>query len=319
MKYGNLNPIYHYMKHYFYQAFVSIFYNDCVDFPFDIEIETINRCNNGCSFCPVNVHVDPRPEAVMSEDLIGRISEELGKERFSGRIALYCNNEPLIDKRLPKFVLDIKRCAPDSYIYISTNGILIKTNFIKDLFKAGLDELIVNNYEDDLKLIKPVERFTKEIEGDDEFSAILWKIRIVMRKKTEVLSNRSGNAPNIEMADFSSYYQKTSCLLPFSQFVIQPGGLVSLCCSDALGEHTLGDLNKQTIREIWHSKQYQQVRNILRTKGRKGISLCARCDFNPLFRHWLPHFLRYKKAVGAASGFQGEPRGVERQPFDTAR
>lgn len=26
----------------------------------NIEIETVNRCNNDCSFCPVNVHSDKR-------------------------------------------------------------------------------------------------------------------------------------------------------------------------------------------------------------------------------------------------------------------
>lgn len=31
-------------------------------YPYSIEIETINRCNNDCSFCPVNRNNDNRPQ-----------------------------------------------------------------------------------------------------------------------------------------------------------------------------------------------------------------------------------------------------------------
>ena len=34
-----------------------------------IEIETINRCNGVCSFCPINCRIDPREKKVMSEEL----------------------------------------------------------------------------------------------------------------------------------------------------------------------------------------------------------------------------------------------------------
>ena len=31
------------------------------DKPSDIEVETMNKCNSTCEFCPVNRFVDPRP------------------------------------------------------------------------------------------------------------------------------------------------------------------------------------------------------------------------------------------------------------------
>jgi biotin synthase-like enzyme len=42
-----------------------------------IEIETINRCNNDCAFCPVNRNDDPRPKAVMDDGLLRAIVSQL--------------------------------------------------------------------------------------------------------------------------------------------------------------------------------------------------------------------------------------------------
>lgn len=42
---------------------------DNVDLFLRIDIETINRCNGTCPFCPVNAKAEQRPYAKMSEDL----------------------------------------------------------------------------------------------------------------------------------------------------------------------------------------------------------------------------------------------------------
>lgn len=34
-----------------------------LDFPTEIEIETINRCNGTCAFCPVNVNMPQREKS----------------------------------------------------------------------------------------------------------------------------------------------------------------------------------------------------------------------------------------------------------------
>ena len=58
-------------------------------FPELIELETINRCNGSCAFCPVNRHDDPRELAVMDEALFCRIVEQIGASGFKGRMALF--------------------------------------------------------------------------------------------------------------------------------------------------------------------------------------------------------------------------------------
>ena len=42
-----------------------------------VEIETLNRCNGSCAFCPVNAHQPQRPYAKMETELFEKIIKEL--------------------------------------------------------------------------------------------------------------------------------------------------------------------------------------------------------------------------------------------------
>ncbi len=59
--------------------------------------------------------------------------------------------------------------------------------------------------------------------------------------------------------------------------VIRPDGKVSLCCNDALGQMTLGDVNEKSLQEIWFSNEYSLIREKT-VKGRNNIELCSICD-----------------------------------------
>lgn len=67
--------------------------------------------------------------------------------------------------------------------------------------------------------------------------------------------------------------------------VIRPDGKVSLCCNDALGKVTLGDVGKQSLMEIWHSRRYQTIRKVVGS-GRGNFEKCAMCD--TAYHMWKP-------------------------------
>lgn len=68
------------------------------------------------------------------------------------------------------------------------------------------------------------------------------------------------------------------CILPYIQMVIRPDGKVSLCCNDALGKYTLGDVTKEKIKNIWAGDGYQFIRKEMRINKRVNIDLCKNCD-----------------------------------------
>ncbi|MBF0145852.1 MAG: radical SAM/SPASM domain-containing protein [Magnetococcales bacterium] len=244
-----------------------------------LEIETINRCNNDCPFCPVNVRDDPRKKQLMSEALLEKIALELEKVQFSGFLALYSNNEPLIDQRLSDISAYFRSKLPKAHIYIYTNGKMINYAILTRLIAAGLDQVVIDNYDDSLNLIAPVRKLLEEIEKEQN-QALNLDLTVIMRLKNELLANRAGNAPNKTAENIQDYlgYANSGCYLPFTQMVIRPSGQVSKCCNDALGQVTLGDVHSATIEEIWNNPIYTDIRHNLLTRGRKSETLCRTCD-----------------------------------------
>ena len=237
-----------------------------------IQIETINRCNLTCSFCPVNKFNDIREFAKMDRHLFINIIEQLKALGYRGKVGLFSNNEPLLDDRLCEFAEMAKNNLPNAHIYIYTNATLLTLEKFLDLIKY-LDRMVIDNYHDDGKLIKPVQIIHDYIESNNAFKD---KVKICIRKRTAVLTSRGGNSPN----KIASYIPKSSCLHPFQQLVVRPDGKISLCCVDAYGEITLGDLSKQTAIDIWNGELYTGIRNQI-MKSRKTISVCSKCDYIP--------------------------------------
>ena len=240
-----------------------------------LEIETINRCNNTCEFCPVNCNMDNRPFKIMDDELYKNIINQLARLKYSGAVGLFSNNEPLLDKKIVERCKFAREKLPYAYLYIYTNGILLNLELLCQLLKY-LDYIYIDNYNTFKELIpslKLVQNYLIENQIDPG------KISIHMRNPKESLSTRAGNAPNNKTpAKIDSH-----CMLPFSQMIIQSDGKVSLCSNDALGQVILGNTKIQSLEEIWHSAEYEKMRTKIKL-GRNQIDICQACDaiFTPL-------------------------------------
>ncbi len=237
-----------------------------------IEIETINRCNGGCSFCPVNRMSDPRTEAVMPPELFKKIVDQLAELEYSGRFSTFSNNEPFLDDRIIEFNRYAREKLPKARIHLFTNGTLLSLDKFIEIIDL-IDELIIDNYNQQLKLISPVNAIKEYCEQHPELE-LNKKVTIVLRKPNEILTSRGGNAPNRkELVE----YPDDRCLLPFKQMIVRPTGEVSLCCNDALGKWTLGDLREESILDVWNGTRFTKVREAL-YKGRQYCGDCKLCD-----------------------------------------
>lgn len=234
-----------------------------------IEIETINRCNGGCTFCPVSTKNDTRDYAKMSDELFFKIIGELEELKYDGRIALFSNNEPFLDDRIIDFQKYAKEHLPYARFHLFTNGTLLSLEKFKKIIPY-LDELVIDNYNQKLELIPNNKKIVEYCEQHNELKE---KVTVVLRKIDEVLSTRGGDAPNANNVS----YPEAKCVLPFKQLIIRPDGKVSLCCNDPLGKNTLADLNHESLVEAWNNAKFQMVRNCL-SKGRKNWKHCEFCD-----------------------------------------
>ncbi|MCP5368492.1 MAG: SPASM domain-containing protein [Hyphomicrobiales bacterium] len=239
--------------------------------PFHVEIETLNKCNSTCAFCPVNRDSDPRPTMRMDEALFRRIIDELADWDYRNVVNLFSNNEPFLDKRIFEFTEYARERLPHAFIQIISNGTALNVENTERIL-PHLSRLIVNNYSTRLVLHDNVQAIVDHLNAHRPDLA--GKMVVGFRLLDEVKTNRAGNAPNRTV---SETVYTSRCAYPFFQMVIRPDGKVSLCCNDALGEVTLGDAGTGALRAAWNSPERRQVQRAM-LAGRDGIDLCRTCD-----------------------------------------
>lgn len=236
-----------------------------------IEIETLNRCNNSCSFCPVNKNADTREYKVMDRELFLSILTQLKELNYAHRIHLYSNNEPFLDERIVDFARLARETLPQVRLVIYTNGTLLTLEKFKDIMQY-LDRMVIDNYNDKLQLSAPVKKIHDFAKHNPNYND---RVRIRLRKLHDVLTTRGGQAPN--RADDQIDSLPFGCLLPFRQMIVRPDGKISLCCNDALGKFTMGDLSRENIADVWNNAAYLELREKI-AHGRAGLPMCSGCD-----------------------------------------
>jgi radical SAM protein with 4Fe4S-binding SPASM domain len=260
-------------RRYFYlkqgRSFVGL--RDEYPLPGSVQIETMTKCNSACSFCPVNRFADPRPLDPMPEELFRKIIDDLASHRFSGQLCLFNNNEPFLDKRIFDFAAYARRALSHATISIFTNGSALDIAKVERILPS-LDLLRINNYGHTPELHPNIRRIVEHLNAGPPERAR--KVEVHYRLLTEFTSSRGGNAPNRQR--FVATY-RSRCAYPFYQMVVRPDGKLSLCCQDALGQETLGDLSEQSVSEAWSDHRRGSVQDLM-LKGRDKLDLCRHCD-----------------------------------------
>ncbi len=110
----------------------------------------------------------------------------------------------------------------------------------------------------------------------------------VKLKSAQVYDYEDGN-PLIPTIDKYARYRKNEsgkyevknellnqCWKLWHSCVITWDGMVVPCCFDKDAIHRLGDLKKNSFKELWRGREYQQFRTQL-LKGRDKIEICTNC------------------------------------------
>jgi radical SAM protein with 4Fe4S-binding SPASM domain len=237
-----------------------------------IEIETINRCNGTCSFCPVNRNDDPRPLKKMTRELFEKIIGELSDMRYDGRLNLYSNNEPLIDDRIVEFAEYAKEKVTQATLTLFTNCTLLTLDKFKNLIK-WFDLVVLDIYYDNDIMSEISDNIRPVFEMGLENKDIQKKVMVQFIRREALRNNRGGQSKNRKV----TYQVKSGCALPFIQLIVRPDGKTSLCCNDPIGKNTLGDVSQNTLKEVWNSKAYVDIRNAI-GQTRQNIGFCKDCD-----------------------------------------
>ncbi len=282
-------------------------------FPKYFQIETVRLCNARCPFCASDQWDKTHP--FMSDPLFEKIVTEL--EPYSEWIefvSVQRAGEPLLDKQIVQRVKQLKHAGVKRILF-STNASLLDEAKTRGLLEAGLDEIMFSIDSIDEKkygkmrigldyktVIRNIKNFfqmrdvfrpdcrirvrgvsfydmdkqeqREELKRWEEFWAPLRKPqdRIYM-KKAHNWGNQKEWDDNIP--SYEEIYHP--CILPWSTMNITSMGVVALCGIDYDANIRMGDINEQSIVEVWRSEKMNSIRALHREGRRNEISYCRGC------------------------------------------
>ncbi len=279
---------------------------DMARFPKYFEIETTNKCNARCPMCAI----DNFSKKEFSVDLWTKIVDEMsGHADWIEKVALFRDGEPLMDKLLETRIRDLKKIGIKR-VSFSTNGTFLTRDRGISLIEAGLDEIMLSTdgitketfekVRHGLKFELVTENFVNFIKLRDEMNAPVrvcvrmalqeansaefpewlrfWKSQTkatdsVYAKKVHTWGNQHSQLRPSDAA----VRDLESCISPFSTMVIKITGHVAMCGVDYRTKADMGSLNENSIKTVWNSAPFRQLRDLHGSRRRNEVSMCVGC------------------------------------------
>ena len=265
-----------------------------------VEMSLSGLCNRFCEFCPrVDPKSFPNVNKHMSIEVYSKMITDLRKVNYKGGFIYSGFSEPILYKYLIEAIKLTRKYLPNNRIEIVTNGdhILKKNKIIENLFEAGLSQLSVSLY-DGPHQVKQFEELRKKYNfSKDEFDIrYRWLPKEDGYGQNINLTNRAGiiSIPEINVKKLNEPLKK-KCFYPFYQVMIDYDGDVLLCNHDWHKKMILGNINKESLLEIWNNNVYEKTRKFL-SQGFRKQSPCSECDANgtmmgeEYFKKWITYY-----------------------------
>ncbi|MCL5774009.1 MAG: radical SAM protein [Firmicutes bacterium] len=279
-------------------------------FPERITVELTNRCNLSCPMCPRRfLHSS---EGFMEEKIFTGIIDEMSEHPGTALVPFF-RGESLLHKNFLKFIEYAKKKSI-SPVQFTTNATLLTEEISSKLLdlkiefiSLSLDTDIEENYRkvrvgaSYKKVMENIERFLKmkternldrpEIQvsvvdtsysGDELESFVKRWIDKVDRVRIYEEHSKGGKFGSIGDDRMG---ERLPCLKPVTDMVIYWNGDVVLCNHDWDREVPIGNVNKQTISEIWKSSKYESIRKKHLKRNLEGEKPCFEC------RQWEAYYL----------------------------
>ena len=71
---------------------------------------------------------------------------------------------------------------------------------------------------------------------------------------------------------------KTGCMLLMHQMVLLPNGDVTVCCNDLNSKGVIGNLNNQSLFDVYSSAERREYLDKLNSGRKHELELCKNCE-----------------------------------------
>ncbi|MEJ2079070.1 MAG: radical SAM/SPASM domain-containing protein [Acidobacteriota bacterium] len=291
------------------------------EFPDHVYVELTNICNARCTICATPAM--KRPRKIMSRELFAKLAGECGEWK-ARKLLPFLHGESLLVPGVLDYFREARRLAPGTHVNLTTNGSRLDEQTAEAILQERLvDSLIVSIDGGDKETYEGIrigldydevrENVARFIRRRNELGMKLPRVSIAMVTVDENKHTRERLRKVWEEADevrFSVYFNWAGrltnsgrpphkvnfCERLYHYITILADGRVAMCCFDSEAEHTVGDVTRQTIHEVWHSPAFAEKRRLLYEKRFDQLEICGRCDY---VNHpgWTTPFLRCKPAL----------------------
>lgn len=282
--------------------------------PFTIYLDVTNICNFRCVCCPHSVE-SYREKGVklstISLESFNKILNDIEQIGVLKTCNLYAFGEPLINPHLPFFIKTIKDRQLAEKTILSTNASLLTPQKSEEILLAGLDYIRISIYGVTQELHEKRTQSTVKLEqivhNIAEFKNLRDKLKAHTHIAIKMLDFGDTNervrffemfkeyadecvveymynfVPTLESSKFHgesnniSCNSLTICPFPFYTLNINADLSVSVCCIDWHQELTVGNLNTQSLKEIWNGEALHNVQLALLRQDFINIPVCKTC------------------------------------------
>ncbi len=269
------------------------------EFPRLVAIETTNACNAKCAFCPNSVKSGDRQ--TMSDDLFRKIVDECATFPLKA-IEPFLNGEPFMDPQILARLRTIRERLPATKLRLYTNGFAMTPARIDEMQGLGIDHLFISlntldpaKYEGlmGLRLERTLKNIDYLVEGArrDRIAREI-TVRMTRAKDTTAEDEERFKAfckerqVNCMIVGLFNYLGEINSDLPVPSFPCEhvtrldvlSSGVVTLCCMDADGKFSLGDLRTSSLLDVYNGPRASEYRDMHRAGRRKQIPPCGTCN-----------------------------------------
>jgi radical SAM protein with 4Fe4S-binding SPASM domain len=256
-----------------------------------IQFESSTVCNSNCTFCPRSKMT--RPHGEMSDELFHKIIKE-GKEIHKSFFVPFLNGEPFMFPRIWEWLDYMQEQNVKVHLYTNAERMnvskLIKYTNIS-LVCCSVNATTAATHKKIMRTLdfKKVKNNVKNLIKKAPFRVFVSMVEVDVNKH-EVEKFKKAWGEHAIFGEFKNWggavhdkIEKTGDRVPcwslLNSMNILWDGRVVPCCLDYDGQQIIGDVNKNTLTEIWHQSHW--IRKLHR-RGDYSMIPCKDCNQNIL-------------------------------------
>lgn len=267
-----------------------------------LQVENTSTCNAACGFC-----VYPSAErwgGLMKVDLFKKMLDEAAGIPLITQVCITGLGEPLLDPHLIERIKYARMRKPKAFIDLFTNGVYLTPKKFEEIKAAGITSVQVSlnavRQEQHERIMGLKDKFALVCENIDYAIANADPARVEVRAVIDAdnftngdghlfyarwgIRGKGGVGALITEGNWSGdnrtirkFEPNESCHRALGQIYVTFDGKVTTCCFDPTGKQVFGDLNKQTIKEVYSDPDYVAFREAHNDNKADQYEICKVC------------------------------------------